>query len=546
MASSTVFNQIAETNTAADFFFRGSQREMEIKLLQTTLNRIGFGAELNWDKYQDDGDYGGSTTTAVRAFATKNGFENIDGTIVTPSMLEKMLELDEVVDSLKAINGLVRNSKIITSESDKPTVNALQKILLSLGYGELLQLENDEPDGDFGENTASAVKAFCEKETFEATENISVTPEMLQRMIDFYKDRLGNGWNTIKKIVKSIRKLKVTRRDSRRYSVTDGNVKINLRKHKKGYYNSGTQNISDFITNNRAFLEERELSNSMINIIHSISENEGKLDAVNNWDDAYMSFGIFQWTIGVDNGSGELPALLKKIKEGNPEIFHEYYGAYGLDVSEKTNTTYGYLLLNGSRINRTSEKQQFRTPNWAFVFRYAGFNPIIQAFEIEHAVSRLKNFYWRKSDALGGFALSDLITSEYGVALLLDYNVNRPAYVVPCVGEALKRTGLKNPETWTTAEETQLIKELLKRRDTYGKYPMTHSDKRAERTKKYVTDNIISIARGTFIVTKETDNEEEVTARGGQATPKKPVFNQNDYPEFKKEIPLRRFEEEEL
>ena len=90
------------------------------------------------------------------------------------------------------------------------------------------------------------------------------------------------------------------------------------------------------------------------------------------------------------------------------------------------------------------------------------------------------------------------MTSEYGVGLLLDNHVNRPAYVKPCVEKAMNQTNLKKPQNWGTAEERKLINTYLKIRETYGKYPMTDADKRADVTKKYLDKGIISDKRGSF------------------------------------------------
>jgi len=94
--------------------------------------------------------------------------------------------------------------------------------------------------------------------------------------------------------------------------------------------------------------------------------------------------------------------------------------------------------------------------------------------------------------------VSDLVTSEYGVGLILDNHVNRPAYVKKCLAKALAQTGLRNPGGWGTEEERKLIDTYLKIRVTYGGSPMTDAEKRARVTKKYLTNGIISDHRGSF------------------------------------------------
>jgi hypothetical protein len=82
--------------------------------------------------------------------------------------------------------------------------------------------------------------------------------------------------------------------------------------------------------------------------------------------------------------------------------------------------------------------------------------------------------------------------------LLLDNHVNRPAYVKPCIEKAMNQTNLKKPQNWGTVDERKLINTYLKIRETYGRYPMTDADKRADVTKKYLDKGIISDKRDSF------------------------------------------------
>jgi hypothetical protein len=84
---------------------------------------------------------------------------------------------------------------------------------------------------------------------------------------------------------------------------------------------------------------------SAINVMVSVAENEGKLDAINTWDTAFLTFGMFQWTAGQDGWKGELPALVKKVKEAAAADFIKYYGQHGLDIVD-TDDTHGYFTLS--------------------------------------------------------------------------------------------------------------------------------------------------------------------------------------------------------
>jgi hypothetical protein len=271
-----------------------------------------------------------------------------------------------------------------------------------------------------------------------------------------------------------------------------------------GLFTPGSHTIKAFIDKHERMLSDMKVSNSAINVMLGTADNEGNLDAINAYDAAFLSFGIFQWTLGTRDSEGELAALLKKIKLAHPDAFNEYFLSFGLDVSEQdTNSTYGYFTLDGKKVKQRNEKELFRKPEWVFRFWRAGQDPKVQALEIEHALSRLKNFYWKTSFAIKGHTLSKIITSEYGVSLILDNHVNMPGYVRPSIQQAMEATGLINsdPENWESDDERKLIASYLKIRQTFkmGRgNPMTDAKKRGETTTKYRDSGVLSDVRGTF------------------------------------------------
>ena len=229
----------------------------------------------------------------------------------------------------------------------------------------------------------------------------------------------------------------------------------------------------------------------------SVSDNEGCLDAVNTWDNAFLSFGMFQWTAGTGESRGELPALLKKLKDGDAGAFEEHFGRFGLDLVN-TGTRYGYFMLDGERLDSPAAKRALRTAEWAFRFCLSGSDERVKRVQIAHAMSRLDTFYSTSGSAVRDHLISELVTSEYGVALLLDNHVNRPAYVSGCLEQALKDAKLPNPARWNDADERKLIANYLRVRKTYGRTPMTDAAKRALVTEEYLRRGIISDRRGSF------------------------------------------------
>ena len=275
------------------------------------------------------------------------------------------------------------------------------------------------------------------------------------------------------------------------------------RLHRKGLYRVGLWEPETFIANHREKLQEVNLTDSEVNVILAVSENECNLDAVNTWDTQFISFGMFQWSAGGPGKPGALPALLQVIKDRYPDDFQHYWMQFGLDVVEVGSRS-GWFSYRGKKLVSAAEKAILREHIWTYRFARAGADIEIQAIQILYAINRINQFYFVKSSQLDGYALADLISSEYGVALLLDNLVNRPGYVRSCVSEALNRSNLTAADMSAAGddEEQRVIKNYLDIRETYGKWPMADARQRAAVTRGYVVDGIISANRGSFVSSK--------------------------------------------
>ncbi len=271
------------------------------------------------------------------------------------------------------------------------------------------------------------------------------------------------------------------------------------RLHRKGLNRIGLLEPESFIVNHREKLQEINLTDSEINVILAVAENVGNLDAVNTWDDQFISFGIFFWSAGGPGKPGELPALMKIVKDRFPDDFQHYWAQFGLDVVDVGPKT-GWLSFRGKKLISNKDKAILRDHVWACRFARAGADIEIQAAQIRHAVNRINQFYFVKSSQLDGYRLSDLITSEYGVALLLDNHVSRPGYVRSCLATALQRSNLSAAALAAGGEpeEQRVINIYLDVRESYGKRPMPDARQRANVIRGYVVDGIISTGRDTF------------------------------------------------
>jgi hypothetical protein len=269
---------------------------------------------------------------------------------------------------------------------------------------------------------------------------------------------------------------------------------------RKGLYRIGPHKVSDSISIHLTNLKEQNLTDSEINVIFANSENFGNFDAVNTWDNQFLSFGIIQWTAGGAGEPGELPALLKCISDSFPDIFQHYWGQFGLNVID-TNATSGWFNYQDRKLISAMDKEMLRDHIWAYRFAIAGSDTKVQVMQLLFTINRLKQFYFRKSQNLAGYALSDLITSEFGVALLLDNHVNRPGYVTGCVAEAIKRSNFEYNEFANGGNDMEdtTLQNYISVRETYGKYPMTDAIRRADATRRYLDDGTISAEKGSFL-----------------------------------------------
>jgi len=267
-----------------------------------------------------------------------------------------------------------------------------------------------------------------------------------------------------------------------------------------GLSRMGNFNTERFIINNSALLDDLKLSRSEISTLLATSQNEGNLDAINTYDNQFLSFGMFQWTLGGDNGKGELAALLKVSKNTQPASFQKFFGSLGVDVSADTNDVSGFLILNGNKMDTAVKKAVFRSNEWALNFALAGKEPTLCAAQILHAVNRFNRFYFTALPNFDGLSISDMLSSEYAASLLLDQHVNRPSHVAPVVAEALKQTGITAHQlaAGTDADELKVINKYLSIRETFGNPAMTDSGRRAQVVKSFLDQGKISAKKASF------------------------------------------------
>jgi hypothetical protein len=114
-------------------------------------------------------------------------------------------------------------------------------------------------------------------------------------------------------------------------------------------------------------------------------------------------------------------------------------------------------------------------------------------------MDRLNTFYRHPGKHILGRPVADYVTSQYGVALLLDQHVNRPGHVPKILEQAINRFysqgGSKTPESWSIADELRVLDIYLELRHQTS---MTDSRQRAQRTLDAVRLGLASDQRGSF------------------------------------------------
>lgn len=163
--------------------------------------------------------------------------------------------------------------------------------------------------------------------------------------------------------------------------------------------------------------------------------NEARVfEAINQYDDAFLSCGLFQWTTGRYNAirkedkKGELPGMASTLQ---PADIQRLFGAYGLLSTDlegglDTAVMYGRWTFGGPTIT-PEQKEELRAFRWAHRFIIACSDLAFRQNQFRHALSRLNvlqniSLNWNGTPTTAG----QLLQSEFLCAVGLDHHVNRP------------------------------------------------------------------------------------------------------------------------
>ena len=321
MTERDTLQKLVDSGTVATALRQGSSARHAITALQTILHWLGFDKELNWKKYGADGDYGPRDDIRCRGLRqAQRGSTAIGKRIPAPRWLKRSIARFDMLDELKQlaedVDGKSVEKHYKRGSADKMRGTVLQELLHELGYTAELNWARFGADGDYGRSTAAAVAAYGRQQGIAVDGNnlsLQLAKNIIAELSPFY----GPGWHTPVHIptpapgslsIKSV----VGKKNRQFVEVSDGRQTKRFGKYRKGLFTSGSQKPADFVTTQADKLRAANMTASEINVMIAVAENEGNLDAINTWDNAFLSFGLFQWTAGQGNAKGELPALLAR------------------------------------------------------------------------------------------------------------------------------------------------------------------------------------------------------------------------------------------
>ncbi|MEL6811624.1 MAG: M15 family metallopeptidase [Bacteroidota bacterium] len=195
--SNLIEAELKKGNISASLF-KGSQEKELVIDLQRTLFELGFRKELKWDNYQADGDYGPATAKAVAAFAQKNG-NNSNGDKVSNTLAKLILQRHDFLPQMYLLWSIhtsdLRTRKWI-SKGTPMSITAVQVLLNTLGYGELLKFKKFGADGLFGNNTRKAVIQYA-KDHGITSDGDQLTRPLINLMMKDINTFYGRNWTDL-------------------------------------------------------------------------------------------------------------------------------------------------------------------------------------------------------------------------------------------------------------------------------------------------------------------------------------------------------------
>lgn len=224
------------------------------------------------------------------------------------------------------------------------------------------------------------------------------------------------------------------------------------------------------------------------NVLVAMSANEGDMDAVQAYDSEIITVGAMQKTVN-PSGAGELPRQLAQLRDdpATKAVFDREIGSKGYSINKEIigkhrdgTPKYGvhdFLYfkdpkdpdskpITGASLDSLIQSHRERWKDTLEPFRLLGRTPEFQKKQVLDFNDRLIQALDKKPKGYQS-SIGDYITSEYGSALVLDQDVNRPGYVREDFGKSLDAffndnpNVSKDPTSWSTDDRVAYEKSIL-------------------------------------------------------------------------------------
>jgi hypothetical protein len=163
-------------------------------------------------------------------------------------------------------------------------------------------------------------------------------------------------------------------------------------------------------------------------VVLAVVHNESQIfEAVNTYDNAFMTAGAIQWTMGTGSSRGELPGILSTLL---PADFQRLFGKWGLGTTDVVGRPFldvisGRFTLDGKTLVKPAEKNELRAFRWGHRFAEAAKVPVYREVQMRQGKTRMGEILrhklrWGKDK----FTAESLLQSEMLRALVMDEHVN--------------------------------------------------------------------------------------------------------------------------
>ncbi len=163
-------------------------------------------------------------------------------------------------------------------------------------------------------------------------------------------------------------------------------------------------------------------------VMMAVSSLEGGFDSINTYDTGYVSVGFIQFAC-LSGGGGSLGQVMRRHKRENPAEFERLFRKLGMDVTESGLITVYDPLSDRELVGGEAAKFIIDNPAYAICFQMAGRDRTFQLAQIAvaHAMyipTSADTIQVRVGADTFSIALSEVMTSEAGLAVLMDRRVN--------------------------------------------------------------------------------------------------------------------------